>query len=160
MIVTKTSALNSNLSSFNPDSIHRRHVLYRLALWLVSTFWAVRATKQKPYEDGIAVQHWSICSVIFSCLATLSHPPNTTVCVLIDVLQPPTRDITVPLRFPISNVFKGQGSGTGVSGRLCGGIVQVGEKLRILPGDETAIVKCEPFSVLPDKPALISKFLP
>lgn len=40
-------------------------------------------------------------------------------------------------------MFKGQGSGTGVSGRLCGGIVQVGEKLRILPGDETAIVKGE-----------------
>ncbi|EIM85561.1 EF Tu GTP binding domain-containing protein [Stereum hirsutum FP-91666 SS1] len=60
---------------------------------------------------------------------------------LLDVLQPPTRDITAPLRFPVSNVFKGQGSGTGVSGRLCGGIVQVGEKLRILPGDETAIVK-------------------
>lgn len=67
----------------------------------------------------------------------------------IDILQPPTRDITAPLRFPISNVFKGQGSGTGVSGRLCGGIIQVGEKLRILPGDETAIVKCERFQPSP-----------
>jgi elongation factor 1 alpha-like protein len=47
-----------------------------------------------------------------------------------------------PLRLPISNVFKGVGSGIGVSGRLCGGVVQVGERLRILPGDETAIVKC------------------
>jgi selenocysteine-specific translation elongation factor len=58
-----------------------------------------------------------------------------------------------PLRFPISNVFKGSGSGTGVSGRLCGGVVQVGERLRILPGDETAVVKCMCF------PYLIRQFI-
>lgn len=60
-----------------------------------------------------------------------------------DKLIPPVRDITSPLRFPISNVFKQHNMGAAVSGRLCGGIVQVGEKLRVLPGDETAIVKCE-----------------
>jgi elongation factor 1 alpha-like protein len=38
-------------------------------------------------------------------------------------------------------VFKGQGSTTGVWGRVCSGIVQVGECLRVLPGDETAVVK-------------------
>ena len=59
----------------------------------------------------------------------------------IDRLQPPRRDITSPLRFPISNVFKGQGSTTGVWGRVCSGLVQVGECLRVLPGDETAVVK-------------------
>jgi elongation factor 1 alpha-like protein len=61
-----------------------------------------------------------------------------------DDLKPPTRDIAAPLRIPIANVFKGVGSGVGVSGRLCGGVVQVGERLRILPGDETAVVKCAP----------------
>ncbi|KAI0269328.1 EF Tu GTP binding domain-containing protein [Gloeopeniophorella convolvens] len=60
---------------------------------------------------------------------------------LLDRLQPPKRDIASPLRFPISNVFKGQSSTSGVSGRICGGLVQVGERLRILPGDETAVVK-------------------
>ncbi|KAF8076074.1 P-loop containing nucleoside triphosphate hydrolase protein [Lyophyllum atratum] len=60
---------------------------------------------------------------------------------LLDVLEPPMRDIMAPLRIPISNVFKSHGSGAAVSGRLCGGVVQVGEKLRVLPGDETAIVK-------------------
>jgi len=60
---------------------------------------------------------------------------------LLDKLVPPVRDLTSPLRFPISNVFKRQSGGAAVSGRLCGGIVQVGEKLRVLPGDETAIVK-------------------
>ncbi|KAH7916812.1 P-loop containing nucleoside triphosphate hydrolase protein [Hygrophoropsis aurantiaca] len=60
---------------------------------------------------------------------------------LLDKLEPPVRDITSPLRLPISNVFKGQSSGIGVTGRICGGIVQVGERLRVLPGDESAIVK-------------------
>jgi len=60
---------------------------------------------------------------------------------LLDQLEPPTRDLTSPLRLPISNVFKGQSSGIAVSGRVCGGVVQVGERVRVLPGDETAIIK-------------------
>ncbi|KAJ7638536.1 P-loop containing nucleoside triphosphate hydrolase protein [Roridomyces roridus] len=60
---------------------------------------------------------------------------------LLDELEPPSRDFLSPARIPISNIFKGQGSGTSVSGRLLSGVVQVGEKLRILPGDETAVVK-------------------
>jgi len=60
---------------------------------------------------------------------------------LLDLLEPPARDILGPLRIPISNVFKSQGSGTAVSGRLCSSVVQVGERLRILPGDETATVR-------------------
>ena len=59
----------------------------------------------------------------------------------IDALDPPTRDINAPLRFPISNVFKGTTSGITVSGRVCGGIVVAGERLRIVPGDESATVK-------------------
>ncbi|KAF8897219.1 EF Tu GTP binding domain-containing protein [Infundibulicybe gibba] len=60
---------------------------------------------------------------------------------LLDELEPPMRDIDAPLRIPISNIFKGQSSGVAVSGRLCAGVVQVGERLRILPGDETALVR-------------------
>ncbi|EED80776.1 predicted protein [Postia placenta Mad-698-R] len=60
---------------------------------------------------------------------------------VLDILDPPSRNVTAPLRFPISNVFRGQVSGTGVAGRVCGGVVQVGERLRILPGDGTAVVK-------------------
>jgi len=60
-----------------------------------------------------------------------------------DTLEPPDRDIQAPLRFPISNVFKGQSAGTGVAGRVCGGVVQVGDRLRVLPGDETATVRCK-----------------
>ena len=58
-----------------------------------------------------------------------------------DVLDTPARDFMSPFRFPIANVFKGQSSGIAVSGRICGGLVQIGEKLRVLPGDDTAIVK-------------------
>ncbi|THH33638.1 hypothetical protein EUX98_g505 [Antrodiella citrinella] len=60
---------------------------------------------------------------------------------LLDVLVPPTRDILSSLRFPIANVFKGQSSSIAVTGRVCGGIVQVGERLRVLPGDDSALVK-------------------
>ncbi|KAG5716062.1 HBS1-like protein [Termitomyces sp. T112] len=60
---------------------------------------------------------------------------------LLDMLEPPTRDIMAPLRVPISNVFKSHGSGAAVAGRLCGGVIQVGERLRILPGDEISVVK-------------------
>ena len=70
-------------------------------------------------------------------LSSSNHLPRIS----IDELEPPTRDITAPLRFPISNVFKGQSSGTAVVGCVCSGLVQVGERLRVLPGDETAIVK-------------------
>jgi hypothetical protein len=39
-------------------------------------------------------------------------------------------------------VFKGvTSSGVGVSGRISGGIVQVGEKVRVVPGDESATIR-------------------
>ena len=62
---------------------------------------------------------------------------------LLDILEPPAREITAPLRFPVANVFRGQSSGIAVSGRVCGGLVQIGERVRVLPGDDTAIVKCK-----------------
>ncbi|KAF5369755.1 hypothetical protein D9758_001339 [Tetrapyrgos nigripes] len=77
-------------------------------------------------DDGKVLRSWYDGPSLVDCL---------------DQLEPPTRDIYAPLRIPISNVFKGQGSGVAVSGRLCGGVVQVGDRLRVLPGDETAIVK-------------------
>jgi elongation factor 1 alpha-like protein len=65
---------------------------------------------------------------------------------LADKVEVPARPLELPLRYPISNVFKGQSavsSGVGVSGRLCSGVVQVGERLRVVPGDETAVVRSE-----------------
>jgi elongation factor 1 alpha-like protein len=63
-----------------------------------------------------------------------------------DKLDPPGRAIEAPFRFPITNLFKGQNaasSGVAVSGRLYSGVIQVGERVRVLPGDETAVIKSE-----------------
>jgi len=94
------------------------------------------------FLNGIMVQLWLICSVSHG-VSDEESTVNDLFVSHTDKLVPPVRDITSPLRFPISNVFKRQSGGAAVSGRLCGGIIQVGEKLRVLPGDETAIVKCE-----------------
>ncbi|BGP72534.1 hypothetical protein NBRC10513v2_005930 [Rhodotorula toruloides] len=62
----------------------------------------------------------------------------------LDSLPVPTRALDVALRIPVSNVFKGQSataSGLAVTGRVESGIVQVGEKLAALPGDESGIVR-------------------
>ncbi|KAG6903305.1 hypothetical protein C0995_013058 [Termitomyces sp. Mi166 len=70
-----------------------------------------------------------------------NHLDGLTLMIAQDALEPPSRDIMAPLRIPISNVFKSHGSDAAVAGRLCSGVIQVGERLRILPGDETAVVK-------------------
>jgi len=60
-----------------------------------------------------------------------------------DKLDPPGRAIEAPFRFPITNLFKGQNasSGVAVSGRLYSGVIQIGERVRVVPGDETAVIK-------------------
>lgn len=67
-----------------------------------------------------------------------------TIIQALDRLAIPERSLEAPLRLPLSNVFKGQTagpSGLGVSGRIESGVVQVGERVSVLPGIETAIVK-------------------
>ncbi|KAE8540977.1 hypothetical protein D1P53_002330 [Cryptococcus gattii VGV] len=62
----------------------------------------------------------------------------------LDNVEVPTRPYDSPLRIPLSNVFKGQtavASGVAVSGRLCSGVVQVGDRLRAVPGDGVANVR-------------------
>ncbi|KAI0301877.1 hypothetical protein B0F90DRAFT_1667716 [Multifurca ochricompacta] len=96
-------------------------------------------------QDIVALNSWysgpTLVELLGLLLAIAVGHQILTLGNTVDRLQAPTRDITSPLRFPVSNVFKGQGSSTGVWGRVCGGIVQVGERLRVLPGDETAVVK-------------------
>lgn len=65
---------------------------------------------------------------------------------ILDTLAVPERALEAPLRLPVANVFKGQTSGLsglGVSGRIESGILQVGERLAVLPGDESGVVKSE-----------------
>lgn len=63
---------------------------------------------------------------------------------ILDRLEPPARQLDSPLRMPVTNVFKGQtaiASGVAVSGRVVSGIVQIGDRLRPVPGDESGIVR-------------------
>ncbi|KAM0791514.1 hypothetical protein ACM66B_005965 [Microbotryomycetes sp. NB124-2] len=62
----------------------------------------------------------------------------------LDSLDVPKRALDAPLRIPVSNVFRGQSataSGLAVSGRVETGIVQAGERLCALPGDESGVVR-------------------
>ncbi|KAJ9474783.1 Elongation factor 1 alpha-like protein [Pseudozyma hubeiensis] len=63
---------------------------------------------------------------------------------VLDALEPPARQLDSPLRLPVTNVFKGQtaiASGVAVSGRVVSGIVQIGDRVRPVPGDESGIVR-------------------
>lgn len=63
---------------------------------------------------------------------------------LLEQLEPPGRAVEAPFRFPVTNVFRGQtavSSGYAVSGTICSGLIQVGEVVRVVPGDESAIIK-------------------
>lgn len=69
---------------------------------------------------------------------------------LSDKVEVPVRPYESPLRIPVSNVFKGQtavASGVAVSGRLCSGVLQVGDRVRAVPGDEVANVRSESSSL-------------
>ncbi|TKY89136.1 hypothetical protein EX895_001667 [Sporisorium graminicola] len=67
-----------------------------------------------------------------------------TLAEVLDALEPPARLLDAPLRLPVTNVFKGQtaiASGVAVSGRVVSGIVQIGDRLRPVPGDESGVVR-------------------
>ncbi|WVR05364.1 hypothetical protein IAU60_002378 [Kwoniella sp. DSM 27419] len=69
---------------------------------------------------------------------------GSTLIEALDKVEVPARPFESPLRIPVSNVFKGQtavASGVAVSGRLCSGVVQVGDRVRAVPGDEVATVR-------------------
>ncbi|WFD31829.1 hypothetical protein MSPP1_002869 [Malassezia sp. CBS 17886] len=70
---------------------------------------------------------------------------GATLAEALDRLRQPPRQYDAPLRLPVANVFRSGAaaisSGLGVAGRIVSGLVQVGEPVRPLPGDETAVVK-------------------
>ncbi|XP_007427494.1 HBS1-like protein isoform X2 [Python bivittatus] len=59
----------------------------------------------------------------------------------IDSFKPPQRSIDKPFRLCVSDVFKDQGSGFCVTGKIEAGYVQVGERLLVMPPNETCTVK-------------------
>ncbi|KAK9411602.1 HBS1-like [Crotalus adamanteus] len=59
----------------------------------------------------------------------------------IDSFKPPQRSVDKPFRLCVSDVFKDQGSGFCVTGKIEAGYVQVGERLLVMPPNETCTVK-------------------
>lgn len=74
-------------------------------------------------EDAKHLNEWYSGPTLVDCL---------------DKMEPPARDHTRPFRLPISNIFKTRSmSGVYIAGRIAGGIVQIGEKVRVMPGDDS-----------------------
>uniref|UniRef100_A0A8D0B237 HBS1-like protein n=1 Tax=Salvator merianae TaxID=96440 RepID=A0A8D0B237_SALMN len=59
----------------------------------------------------------------------------------IDSFKPPQRSVNKPFRLCVSDVFKDQGSGFCVTGKIEAGYVQVGDRLLVMPPNETCTVK-------------------
>ncbi|XP_054830801.1 HBS1-like protein [Eublepharis macularius] len=59
----------------------------------------------------------------------------------IDSFKPPQRSVEKPFRLCVSDVFKDQGSGFCVTGKVEAGYVQVGDRLLAMPPNETCTVK-------------------
>ncbi|XP_065892580.1 HBS1-like protein [Dysidea avara] len=60
---------------------------------------------------------------------------------LIDTFDTPTRPIEKPFRCSVADIFKGQGAGFSVSGRIESGSLQQGDNLLVLPANEYATVR-------------------
>ncbi|XP_062406151.1 HBS1-like protein isoform X1 [Sardina pilchardus] len=59
----------------------------------------------------------------------------------IDGFKPPQRSVEKPFRLCVSDVFKDQGSGFCVTGKIEAGYVQTGERILAMPPNETCTVK-------------------
>ncbi|XP_066103878.1 HBS1-like protein isoform X1 [Saccopteryx bilineata] len=59
----------------------------------------------------------------------------------IDSFKPPQRSIDKPFRLCVSDVFKDQGSGFCVTGRIEAGFIQTGDRLLAMPPNETCTAK-------------------
>ncbi|PVG01027.1 hypothetical protein CPB86DRAFT_781942 [Serendipita vermifera] len=119
-----------------------KEIVDNLAPFLVQSGYQSSKTSFVPVSGFLGVNLVDRSSPETAILSKWYSGP--TLVDLLNNLQQPERALEAPLRFPISNVFRGQtatASGIAVGGRLCSGVVQVGEKLRVLPGDESAVVK-------------------
>lgn len=59
----------------------------------------------------------------------------------IDSFRPPQRSIDKPFRLCVSDVFKDQGSGFCITGKIEAGYIQTGDRLQAMPPNETCTVK-------------------
>ncbi|XP_021245613.1 HBS1-like protein isoform X4 [Numida meleagris] len=59
----------------------------------------------------------------------------------IDSFKPPQRSVDKPFRLCVADVFKDQGSGFCVTGKIEAGYIQVGDRLLVMPPNETCTAK-------------------
>jgi elongation factor 1 alpha-like protein len=91
-----------------------------------------------------SLQSWYTGPTLMTTLGMSSALSLEPMLIALDKVEVPKRPYEAPFRIPLSNVFKGQtavASGVAVSGRLCSGIVQVGDRVRSVPGDEVGHVR-------------------
>ncbi|KAF8640104.1 hypothetical protein AX17_001340 [Amanita inopinata Kibby_2008] len=137
--VTQLIVAINKLDQVEWDQARYHEICDALRPFLTQSGFSMAKTSFVPVGAVQGVNLVSRDSMVAKDLDAWYHGP--TLVDLLDTLEPPSRDITAPLRIPTFNVFKSQGSAMAISGRICGGVVQVGERLRVLPGDETAVVK-------------------
>jgi elongation factor 1 alpha-like protein len=122
--------------------------------FLVSAGFSASKTTYMPLAamEGVNVlenkepllKSWYTGSSLLDQLGALHASIYALSLILADKVEVPARPYETPFRIPLSNVFKGQtavASGVAVSGRLCSGIVQVGDRVRSVPGDEVGSIR-------------------
>ncbi|XP_048842499.1 HBS1-like protein isoform X2 [Brienomyrus brachyistius] len=88
--------------------------------------------------SGLSGENMSVRSTLPQLTAWYQGP-----CLLeqIDAFRPPPRSVEKPFRLCVSDVFKDQGSGFCVTGKVEAGYVQAGDRVLVMPPNETCTVK-------------------
>ncbi|CAL7935325.1 unnamed protein product [Xylocopa violacea] len=101
--------------------------------------------KQAGFKDNVTFVPCS--GLIGENIVTEPKPPlsnwytGPTLVNVIDNFKCPERPIDKPFRFSVNDIFKGTGSGFCVSGHVETGMVSLGDKVLVLPRNETATIK-------------------
>jgi len=59
-----------------------------------------------------------------------------------DAMRPARRELSLPFRLAVQDVFKGQTTGVTASGRVLAGVVRVGQPLTVMPLGDACKVRC------------------
>ncbi|KAL4661008.1 HBS1-like protein [Arapaima gigas] len=88
--------------------------------------------------SGLSGENLSVRSTVPELTAWYKGP-----CLLeqIDAFKPPQRPVDKPFRLCVSDVFKDQGSGFCVTGKVEAGYIQVGDRMLAMPPNEVCTVK-------------------
>uniref|UniRef100_A0AAY4AUP1 Tr-type G domain-containing protein n=1 Tax=Denticeps clupeoides TaxID=299321 RepID=A0AAY4AUP1_9TELE len=80
--------------------------------------------------------HQLVCDVMATGCSRSEHR-----CVRVYSFRPPQRSLEQPFRLCVSDVFKDQGSGFCVTGKIEAGFIQTGDRVLAMPPNETCTVK-------------------